>query len=75
MSRRGPARSAGRGGVGGGSLDLIHRNKVPEPASMRVCGEVELVRYGLEWGVSQAVIEAAFQIALALHRGAYAKST
>jgi hypothetical protein len=31
--------------------------------------------YGIEWGVSQAVVDAAFLIAVKLHEGGYAKST
>ncbi len=52
-------------------LDLIHTNNSPKRALARVSG----VSYSLEWGVSQAVVDAAFAIAVKLAKGGYAKST
>lgn len=54
-----------------GAQTLIHRNKVPNPALARV----PAVRYSIEWGVSPAVVEAAFLIAIRLQEGGYARST
>jgi hypothetical protein len=58
---------------------LIHRSKVPNPRQDSLSGELPpapgVVRYSLEWGVSPAVVEAAFAIAVKLARGGYAKST
>ena len=65
------ARSARREGGKSLPLDLIHRSNSPNPALARVCGRSEVVKYGLEWGCSEAVIQAAFSIALQLARGGY----
>lgn len=60
------------------ALTLIHTSKVPNPHECSLSGEFEgraaTVRYGLEWGVSPAVVEAAFCLAVELNRGGYAKS-
>jgi hypothetical protein len=48
--------------------DLIHTNKVPNPALARPTA----VSYSLEWGVSEAVVSAAFIIAIKLAEGGYA---
>lgn len=61
------------------ALTLIHTSNCSNPHGCLLSGEFEgraaTVRYGLEWGVSPAVIEAAFCLAVALSRGGYAKST
>lgn len=75
MTRREARGARTRRGAGHPPLDLIHRSNSPNPALARVCGPFELVRYELEWGVSPAVIEAAFCIAIKLARGGYARST
>ena len=41
-SQRGAPLAGGSLGSGGGSLNLIHRNNSPKPASMRVCGRLSL---------------------------------
>ncbi len=55
----------------GSSLDLIHRNNSPKPASMRV----PAVSYSLELGDSEAMIEAVFATVLKLTGGAYGRPT
>lgn len=69
------AAAAGRRGA---PLDLIHRNNSPKPALARLSGRltpperaVSEVRYSVEWGVSPAVVEAAFAIAVKLNEGGY----
>lgn len=52
-------------------LDLIHTNNCSNPALARV----PAVSYSLEWGVSEAVVQAAFAIAVKLAKGGYAKPT
>lgn len=73
------ARSARRLVASDGAQTLIHTSKVPNPHECSLSGEFDgraaTVRYGLEWGVSPAVVEAAFCLAIALSRGGYAKST
>lgn len=51
-------------------LNLIHRSKVPNPVLARPAAR----SYSLEWGVSQAVIDAAFAIAIRLHQGGYERT-
>lgn len=51
-------------------LTLIHRNKVSNPVLARAAAR----SYSLEWGVSQAVIDAAFFIAIKLHEGGYERT-
>lgn len=61
------------------ALTLIHRSNSPNPHECSLSGEfpgrVATVKYGLEWGVSPALVEAAFVLAVRLHRGGYARST
>jgi len=52
-------------------LDLIHTNNSPKQALARV----PALSYSLEWGVSEAVVQAAFAIAVKLAKGGYAKPT
>ena len=52
-------------------LDLIHRSKASNPALARAAA----VSYSIEWGVSEAVIQAAFSIALSLQGGGYERTT
>lgn len=71
MSPRASARSAPSGGSVLGPQTLIHRNKVPNP----MLAGPAAVSYTIEWGVSEAVVQAAFLIAVALNRGAYERTT
>ena len=51
-------------------LNLIHRSNSPNPRPARAAAR----SYSLEWGVSQAVIDAAFVIAIKLHQGGYERT-
>lgn len=55
--------------------EFIHTNNCSNPIGMRVVGPSTAVRYSLDWGVSPAVVEAAFCMAIKLSEGGYAKST
>lgn len=60
--------------VRGGSaepLNLIHRSNCSNPVLARPAA----VSYSIEWGVSEAVVRAAFEIALKLHRGGYERTS
>jgi hypothetical protein len=70
VTRRAPAEPAA-GGAGRAPLDLIHTNNSPKRASMRVAA----VSYSLERGDSDAVVQAAFALALKLAKGAYDRTT
>ena len=65
------ARSARQAGGFSGPLNLIHTSNSPKPALARAAARL----YTLEWGVSQAVIDAAFVIALRLHQGGYERAS
>lgn len=79
MNRAAAARSADGARVAGSPQTLIHRSNCSNPRQHSLSGEVPpspgVVRYSLEWGVSPAVVEAAFLIAVQLAKGGYAKST
>ena len=72
-------RGRGRGGRGGGPLTLIHTSNCSNPHECSLSGRLTpspvVVRYSLDWGVSPAVVQAAFLIAIRLAKGGYAKST
>ena len=70
MTRREKGRRPSRR-VPEGPLNLIHRSKVPNPVLARAAAR----SYSLEWGVSQAVIDAAFSIAIRLQQGGYERTT
>lgn len=55
--------------------EFIHTNKVPNSIGMGPVSPSTAVRYSLDWGVSPAVVEAAFCMAIKLSEGGYAKST
>jgi hypothetical protein len=60
------------GRVRPGPQTLIHTNKSPDPHGCSLSGGspgVPVGRYSLEWGVSEAVIQAAFLIAVSLGKG------
>ena len=63
------SRTAGPGSAG--SQTLIHRSNCSNPLPARAAAR----SYSLEWGVSQAVIDAAFVIAIKLHQGGYERTT
>ena len=63
-------RSATAGGAKR-SLNLIHRSNSPNPVLARAVAR----SYSLECGVSQAVIDAAFSIAIRLHQGGYERTS
>lgn len=56
------------------ALNLIHRNISPNPHGCSLSGPLSL-RYGIEWGVSEAVVQAAFRLAVKLSEGGYARTT
>jgi hypothetical protein len=53
------------------ALNLIHRSNSPNPVLARAAAR----SYSLEWGVSRAVIDAAFAIAIKLEQGGYERAT
>lgn len=56
------------------ALTLIHTNISPNPHGCSLSGPLA-VRYGLEWGVSEAVVRTAFLLAVKLSEGGYARTT
>jgi hypothetical protein len=74
MSARARPRSGRAREVDSGALTLIHTSNCSNPHGCSLSGPLT-VRYGLEWGVSEAVVRTAFLLAVRLHRGAYAQTT
>lgn len=68
------ARQRARAGAAGPALDLIHRNISPNPHGCSLSGPLA-VRYGIEWGVSEAVVQTAFLLAVKLSEGGYARTS
>jgi hypothetical protein len=62
--RRGAAEPPGRG-VNSDPLTLIHTSNCSNPHGCSLSGPL-VVRYGLEWGVSEAVVQTAFALAVQL---------
>lgn len=71
--------AAGLSGVRGGqcapSLDLIHRSKCSNPASMRVGARLGGNSWSLEGGDSPAVVQAVFLLLVRLQEGAYDRAS
>jgi hypothetical protein len=58
-----------------GPQSLIHRSNCSNPHGDSLSGRRHTLSYSIEWGVSEAVIEAAFLIAIKLQEGGYARPT